>query len=85
MKWEKTGRTVKANGESTTTYTGGRWKIESRKRAIEHSARGGYWMHTSYFLLFPDGREREFWRLQDAKKWAEDLDFFEGVNEHDTV
>ena len=71
MKWEKIGRTVKSNGESTTTYASGDLRIESRKRAIEHSARGGCWMHTSYCLIRPDGTEKEYWRLQDAKEAAE--------------
>lgn len=71
MKWEKIGRTVKSNGESTTTYASGDFRIESRKRAIEHSGRGGYWMHTSYWLIRPDGTEKEYWRLQDAKEAAE--------------
>lgn len=71
MKWEKIGRTVKSNGESTTTYASGDFRIESRKRAIEHSGRGGYWMHTTYWLIRPDGTEKEYWRLQDAKEAAE--------------
>jgi hypothetical protein len=28
-------------------------------------------MHTSYFLLRPDGTELEFWRLRDAQDAAE--------------
>lgn len=72
MNWEKTGRTVKANGESTTTYRSGEWIIESRKRAIPHANSSGSWMHTSYWLIRPDGTGKEYWRLQDAKKAAEE-------------
>ena len=74
IKWEKTGREVKANGESTTTYTSadGRFRIESRKRAIPHANREGHWMHTSYFLIdYNDGSEKEYYALKDAKAAAE--------------
>lgn len=77
MKWEKTGRTVKDNGESTTYYAAekGKLRIESRKKAIPHAGgRSGYWMHTSYFLIMEDGTEREFWSLKDAKEYAEGVD-----------
>lgn len=72
MKWTKTGREVKASGESTTFYESddGRFEIQSRRRAIPHASRGGYWMHTSYFLI-ADGAEKEFWSLKDAKAAAE--------------
>lgn len=74
IKWEKTGHEVKANGETTTTYTSadGRFEIESRKRAIPHASREGYWMHTSYFLIdYNDGSEKEYYALKDAKAAAE--------------
>ena len=74
IKWEKTGHEVKANGESTVTYTskGGRFQIESRKRAIPHANREGHWMHTSYFLIdYNDGSEKEYYALKDAKAAAE--------------
>ena len=73
MKWEKTGRTVYSTGETTTIYSSdnGRYKIESRKRAIPHANREGYWMHTSYFLIDADGAEREFNTLRDAKAGVE--------------
>ena len=75
MKWEKTGHEVKANGESTVTYTSkdGHFQIESRKRAIPHAGgRAGYWMHTSYFLIdYNTGTEKEYYSLRDAKAAAE--------------
>ena len=74
MEWKKTGRTTGDNGESTTYYESddGRYKIESRKRAIPHANRSGHWMHTSYFLIDDvSGSEREYWSLRDAKVAAE--------------
>lgn len=72
MNWKKTGRTTGPNGESTTTYESddGRFRIESRKRAIPHANRSGYWMHTSYFMI-RGSIEKEYWSLRDAKEGAE--------------
>lgn len=73
MKWIKTGRRVSSNGETTVYYKSddGKHFIESRKRAIPHANRSGYWMHTSYFLIGADGQEKEYWSLKDAKEAAE--------------
>lgn len=72
--WTKAGRTVHEDGGTTVTYKaeGSPIVIESRKRPIPHAARGGCWMHTTYFCIFPDGTEKERWRLQDAKEIAEE-------------
>ena len=75
MTWEKTGKTVHADGSSVITYRpkdieGTDLHIESRKRAIEHANRGGVWFYTSYWII--DGNyEREYWSLKDAKAVAE--------------
>ena len=76
MVWEKTGRQVLANGESTTFYeaTDGRFRIESRKRAIPHAGGSGCWMYTSYFLIWDGGNEKEYRSLSDAKKAAEGME-----------
>ena len=75
MKWERTGRTVRLDGGSTTYYSSddGCFRIESRKRAIPHAGgRSGSWMHTSYFLIdTKSGAEKEYWSLKDAKSGAE--------------
>lgn len=73
MNWIKTGRTVHANGETEITYEaeGTELKIESRKRAIPHASRSGSWMHTTYFLIRPDGTETEHYSLTRAKEAAE--------------
>lgn len=74
MIWKKTGREAKPTGESTTFYQSddGRFRIESRKRAIPHAGgRSGSWMYTSYFLIHPDGSEKEYFSLRDAKEAAE--------------
>lgn len=72
MKWEKISRTVSSEG-TTITY----WlrdtgiTVESRKRQIPHTNRGGFWWHTTYFVL-DDGVEiYEKQSLADAKRLAE--------------
>lgn len=75
INWKRTGRQDEPNGGSTTFYDSddGRIRIESRKRAIAHANnRGGYWLHTSYFLI-ANGAEKEFYSLRDAKEAAEKL------------
>jgi len=71
--WQKTSMTRTADGGSVIRYEaeGCPCAIESRKRAVPHANRSGSWMHTSYFLLRPDGTELEFWRLRDAQDAAE--------------
>ena len=74
LKWEKVERTVNAEG-TTITYraAGTNLIVQSRKRQIPHSNRGGTWEHTSYFVL-DDGKEvAEKWRLSEAQKYAEAL------------
>ena len=74
MKWRKTGRAVKGNGETTVYYESddGQLRIESRKRQIPHSNRSGHWMFTSYFLIH-EGSEKEYHSLKDAKEAAEEM------------
>ena len=75
MKWNKTEKTVNAEG-TTITYECDELpgiKIESRKRHIPHAGgRAGTWDHTSYFVI-KDGKETEKWSLKDAQKYAEEL------------
>ena len=74
MMWFKTGKKMRSTGESIIFYESedGRFEIESRKRAIPHAnGRSGFWMCTSYFLIYPDGVEKEFHSLADAKEAAE--------------
>lgn len=75
LKWEKTGREVRSNGETTIWYedSTGKYVIESRKKAIPHNGREGFWMYTSYFLT-ARGKTKEYFSLTDAKAAAEDLD-----------
>ena len=74
MKWTKVKRIEFETDESTIFYeSDAGHRIESRKRAIPHANRGGSWMHTSYFLILPDGTEKEYHRLQDAKEAAEEV------------
>lgn len=71
MKLEKIGRTVHADGATEILYQYGEFQIESRKRMIAHANRSGSWAHTTYFLIRPDGTEKEYYSLTDAKAAAE--------------
>lgn len=73
MKWDKVATTIKGNGEKTILYksAGSRCMIESRREAIPHANRSGVWFRTKYFLIRPDGTEKEFYKLTDAKAAAE--------------
>lgn len=77
MQWIATGRRVGSEG-TTITYTGYRdgkdsgLRIESRRRHIPHSNRGGTWDHTSYFVIRDGKVLAEKFRLLDAKEYAEE-------------
>ena len=75
MIWIKTDRSVHGDGSSETRYeaAGTGFMIESRKRPIPHANGVGSWMYTSYHLFFPDGHEKKFSRLMDAKEAAESI------------
>ena len=75
MNWIKTGRSVHADGSAETRYeaAGTGFEIESRKRPIPHANGIGSWMYTSYHLILPDGHEKKFSRLIDAKEAVESL------------
>jgi len=75
MKWIKTGRSIHGDGSAETRYeaAGTGFMIESRKRPIPHANGIGSWMYTSYHLIFPDGHEKKFSRLMDAKAEAENI------------
>lgn len=71
--WKQIGKTIKVNGEKTIVYEldTDLPRIESRTESIPHSNRSGVWFHTSYFAIEKDGTEKEYYRLQDAKKAVE--------------
>lgn len=71
--WVKTSVKIMGTGEKTIRYESFRnvCIIESRKRAIPHANGIGGWYHTSYFLIRPDGTEKEYWTLAAAKEAAE--------------
>lgn len=71
LKWTKAGETANSDGGKTIIYRaqGQRAVIESRRKAIPHApGRSGVWYHTTYFVVWPDGREQEYMRLVDAKE-----------------
>jgi len=82
MNWIKTSRTVHADGSAETRYeaAGTCYAVESRKRPIPHANGVGSWMYTSFFLIFPDGHEKKYNRLSDAKEAAES--FMKEMNEN---
>jgi len=71
--WKQTGKTIKATGEKTITYAkaGNPNIIQSRKVPIPHANGIGHWFHTSYWLIRPDGSEKEYWKRCDAESAAE--------------
>jgi hypothetical protein len=71
--WIKLSTTIKSSGEKTIRYESFRNPnmIESRKMAIPHSGRSGFWYRTTFFLIRPDGTEKEFYSLRAAKEAAE--------------
>ena len=71
--WKQSKKTIKATGEKTITYEkpGNPNKIESRKVRFPHANGIGFWFHTSYWLIRPDGSEKEYWKRTDAEKAAE--------------
>ena len=74
--WVKTATTIKTDGSKTIRYESFRNQnaIESRRQAIPHANGIGVWLHTSYFLIKPDGTEKEFYSLKDAKAAAEKVE-----------
>lgn len=72
--WKQTGKKIKATGEKTITYEkrGNPNQIQSRKERIQHANGVGYWFHTSYWLIRPDGSEKEYWKRIEAEKAAEE-------------
>ena len=72
--WKKTKSIKLENGESTIVWNavGIASTIESRKRLIPHAGgRSGGWYHTTYWVIQPDGTEKEYWRMSEAKEAAE--------------
>lgn len=72
--WRLTGALKRADGTGYRRYAsvGCPFEIEARKRAIPHANGSGSWMHTSFYLIRPDGTEKEYMRLRDAQRAAEE-------------
>lgn len=71
-KWIMVRKTWRGDGSRTIRYECGNVAIESRKIAIPHAGgRGGFWNYTSYWLILPDGTEREYNTMRDAKAAGE--------------
>ena len=74
-KWIKTGKVVRASGDTTITYhlEGTPYTVESRKRHIPHANRAGTWSFTSYFVLKDGVEVAEKNTLGYAKEYADAL------------
>lgn len=74
MTWYASGTQLGLGGEKTITYRSreSACVIESRRRLIPHASGSGGWLHTTYHLIRPDGTEKEYWRLRDAQRAAEE-------------
>lgn len=72
--WKQSGKTIKSTGEKTITYekAGNQNIIQSRKERIPHANGDGFWFYTSYWLIRPDGSEKEYRKRIDAEKAAEE-------------
>ena len=71
--WIKTATTVRGDGSKVIRYESFRNSnaIESRKEALPHANGVGVWFHTSFFLIRPDGTEKEYYTMKAAKQAAE--------------
>lgn len=71
FKWIKTR---KVENDEGTTLTYETWltnvKIESRKRHIPHANGSGTWDLTTYYVINSAGKEKQFYRLAEAKEFA---------------
>ena len=77
MIWKNIGRAVTLEGTTIyyqpVTYYKTDVTIESRKRHIPHSNRGGTWDHTSYFVIQGGKELIEKQTLKAAKAYAEEV------------
>lgn len=70
-KWIMVRKTWRDDGSRTIRYECENVAIESRKIAIPHNGREGSWFYTSYWLILPDGTEKEYHTMKDAKAAGE--------------
>lgn len=71
--WIKTATTARGDGSKVIRYESFRNPnaIESRKEVLPHANGVGVWFHTSFFLIKPDGTEKEYYTMKAAKQAAE--------------
>lgn len=75
MKWFKAGKTENNEGTTIVYECPGieGITIESRKRHIPHSNRGGFWDHTTFFIMKNGQEIKEVYSLSDAKRIVENM------------
>ena len=75
IKWVFSEKTTNSEG-TTITYRDVKnpWLVvQSRKRHIPHASGIGTWDHTTYFVIANGVQSKEFYRLGDAKEYAEEV------------
>ena len=75
MKWFKAGKTENNEGTTIVYECPGieGITIESRERHIPHSGRGGFWDHTTFFIMKNGQEIKEVYSLSDAKRIVENM------------
>lgn len=74
-EWKQIGRNEDEGGRTIVYASEGcKYLIESRLRHIPHASRGGTWDSTTYVVVKNGVDLKVFYRLGDAKKYAQDYD-----------
>lgn len=74
MSWKRKPKAIVDDGTEVIRYEAEDMPdvaVESRKHVTEHANGDGTWTYTTYFVIWPDGSESEYWTLRDAKRAAE--------------
>ena len=80
--WTKSRKDDLGNGEYNIIWEipgTDRWKIISKRRLIPHANGEGGWLHTSYWVQYPDGTKEKFYLMAHAKMAVEEAIFAEAI------
>lgn len=72
--WTKLKTDIHPDGGKTVTWVLQKApgiRIESRTVNIPHANRSGYWQKAYYYVILPDGSEKQFDLLTLAKRYVE--------------
>lgn len=72
MKWLKTSESISGDGSITIRYKayGTDLVIEARSRRLKNNG-FARWTRMEFYLVFPDGTEKNFMAFSDARRAAE--------------